>query len=78
MEQPEAVNQEPDEVASEEPPLIAEPVPASVLKTPLEGLESIPQVPKRVIIVGGGVAVVVERQRQRHEQRNYCGIAAID
>ena len=70
MEQPKAVNEEQVEVATEEPPLIADPVPPAVLKTPSEGLEPIPQVPKRVIIVGGGVAGLVaafELLRQGHE-----------
>jgi monoamine oxidase len=70
LEQPEAVNEEQAEVATEEPPLIADPVPPAVLKTPSEGLEPIPQVPKRVIIVGGGVAGLVaafELLRQGHD-----------
>ena len=70
MEQSEAATAEQEEVATAEPPLIADPVPAAVLKTPSEGLESIPQVPKRVIIVGGGVAGLVaafELLRQGHD-----------
>ena len=70
MKQPEAVRDEQDEVLTEEPPLIADAVPPAVLKTPSEGLESIPQVPKRVIIVGGGVAGLVagfELLRQGHD-----------
>ena len=71
MEQPDAGTDERDEVAAaEEPPLIADPVPPAVLKTPSEGLESIPQYPKRVIIVGGGIAGLVagfELARQGHD-----------
>ncbi|HXL42305.1 MAG TPA: hypothetical protein VN986_07205, partial [Actinomycetota bacterium] len=60
VEQPEAATDEREEAAAaEEPPLIADPVPSAVLKTPSEGLESIPQYPKRVIIVGGGIAGLV-------------------
>src|SRR5207302_1207218 len=71
VEQPDAGTDEGDEVAAaEEPPLIADPVPSAVLKTPSEGLESIPQYPKRVIIVGGGIAGLVagfELARQGHD-----------
>ena len=71
MEQPEAATDEREEAAAaEEPPLVADPVPSAVLKTPSEGLESIPQYPKRVIIVGGGIAGLVagfELLRQGHD-----------
>jgi monoamine oxidase len=70
VEQSEAAADERDEAATEEPALVADPVPDAVLKTPSEGLESIPQVPKRVIIVGGGVAGLVagfELLRQGHD-----------
>ena len=71
MEQPEAATDEREEAAAaEEPPLIVDPVPSAVLKTPSEGLESIPQYPKRVIIVGGGIAGLVagfELLRQGHD-----------
>src|SRR5207244_11630186 len=70
VEQSEAATWDRDEVATEEARLIADPVPAAVLKTPSEGLESIPQVPKRVIIVGGGIAGLVagfELLRQGHD-----------
>ncbi len=69
MNQPETVNPEVLN-STEEPPLISSPVPSAVLKTPLEGLESIPQIPKRVIIVGAGVAGLVtafELLRQGHD-----------
>ncbi len=47
-----------------------EPVPEEVLSVPAEGLERRPQLQKRVIIVGGGVAGLVaafELMRQGHE-----------
>src|SRR6266849_3980329 len=69
VNQPESLNPEVLN-STEEPPLISSPVPSAVLKTPLEGLESIPQIPKRVIIVGAGVAGLVtafELLRQGHD-----------
>jgi len=70
VEQSETAEDLQGEIATEEPALIADPVPPAVLKTPSEGLESIPQLPKRVIIVGGGVAGLVaafELLRQGHD-----------
>ena len=53
-----------------EPALEASGVPDEVLETPAEGLDRIPQPPKRVIIIGGGIAGLVagfELLRQGHE-----------
>lgn len=40
-------------------PLSDEPVAADVLATPSEGLEARPQPPKRVVIIGAGLAGLV-------------------
>ena len=51
-------------------PLTDEPVEPEILATPAEGLEPMPQRPKRVIVMGGGLAGLVaafELRRQGHQ-----------
>ena len=60
-----------DELLEEgQPPPREEPVSPDVMAVPSEGLDRRPQVPKRVVIVGGGLAGLVagfELMRQGHE-----------
>ena len=58
------------EEGSDSAPLNTQPVAADVLATPDEGLERRPQPPKRVIVIGAGIAGLVaafELKRQGHE-----------
>ncbi len=67
---PGAATARPVAASDGQPPPVKAPVPADVLETPQEGLEPRAQLPKRVIVIGAGMAGLVaafELRRQGHE-----------